>query len=52
MIRLSISVEGKTEREFVKSVLAAKEIGIETIRKECVRFHGWIKSLEALRPSQ
>ena len=32
--------------------LVARETGIETIRKECARFHGWIKSLEALRPSQ
>lgn len=32
--------------------LVARETGIETICKECARFHGWIKSLEALRPSQ
>ena len=31
--------------------LVARETGIETIRRECARFHGWIKSLEALRPS-
>ena len=39
-------------RKRLHGPLVAKEIGIETIRKECARFHGWIKSLEALRPSQ
>lgn len=39
-------------RKPLHGALVAKEIGIETIRKECVRFHGWIKSLEALMPSQ
>lgn len=28
--------------------LAAMEIGLDTIRKECGRFDGWLKKLEAL----
>lgn len=39
-------------RKRLHGPLVAKETGIETIRKECARFRGWIKSLEALRPSQ
>ena len=31
--------------------LVARETGIETICKECARFHDWIKKLEALKPS-
>ena len=38
-------------RKHLHGALVARETGIETICKECARFHGWIKSLEALRPS-
>lgn len=37
-------------RKRLHGPLVAREIGIETIRKECERFHDWIRSLEALRP--
>ena len=59
MIRLGIAVEGKTEIEFVNSVLVqhflelditafALPVGIAKIREECPRFNEWLEQLEAL----